>query len=430
MRAVRASWPVGAVRPTRIGPTLAGATALFPLAAIVSIGWLIAQSRGAPDLVPILVAAGALCVLGLSSWRTPSVAWLAATTGMFATASLPIGLAQGADPARVGIASWLTWAVPAGLGALLTLFIAAGYATRPERRLEPAPVIAMVLLGWSAIAVAVTLVAVAAGEREDPAFTWVDVASVPIAWFRPILAVLVGLGVAADVRDAHRRARARLSHPSSAWELGSATIRELVPGQAAAEESRAAEERTRLAGDLHASVIPSLRRAIQEAEGGAEPGAVLRHLRAADLELERLMADRWPIVLETFGLVAALEELAERLEADGAPPISISVERADGRPPEAVERAAWRFAQVTLDNAIRHAAAATIDVTIASESGRVHLEVGDDGRGLDPGAPGRPAGRGLADASRRAAEVGGRATVGQGPMGGTTVRFDWPAPPG
>jgi len=41
-------------------------------------------------------------------------------------------------------------------------------------------------------------------------------------------------------------------------------------------------------------------------------------LRSVDLELERLMADRWPVVLDAFGLVAALEDLAERIEADGA----------------------------------------------------------------------------------------------------------------
>ncbi|HEY8437801.1 MAG TPA: ATP-binding protein, partial [Candidatus Limnocylindrales bacterium] len=148
---------------------------------------------------------------------------------------------------------------------------------------------------------------------------------------------------------------------------------------------------------------------------------------AADLELERLMADRWPIVLETFGIVAALEDLAERVEAGGSPPISIDVERAEGRPPAEVEQAAWRFAQVTLDNAMRHAVAREIRVVVSVDPGRVHLVVGDDGRGFDPGVVARPAARGLADATARAAAIGGRVTVAPAPAGGTAARFDWPA---
>src|SRR6185369_7847802 len=85
------------------------------------------------------------------------------------------------------------------------------------------------------------------------------------------------------------------------WAFALATFRELVPGQSAAGEATAAAERTRLAGDLHAAVLPGLRRAIAEAETGGDPEALARHLRSVDLELERLMADRWPVVLEAFG---------------------------------------------------------------------------------------------------------------------------------
>ena len=279
---------------------------------------------------------------------------------------------------------------------------------------------------------------VLAGQRApDPAFNWIDVATVPIAFFLPIPLALTLLGVLADLRAGVVRARARTEPlPGSnlaerLWALAVATGRELVPGQAAAEEAVLAAERTRLAGDLHAVVLPSLRRAIAEAEAGGDPEAVARHLRAVDLELERLMADRWPVVLEAFGLVRALEDLAERLEADGSPPVTIEVERggAGDRQPAPVERAAWRFAQVTLDNAVRHAAASAITVSVATAPDRLHLVVADDGRGLPATpSPQRPHGRGLPDATRRAADVGATVEVRSRPTNGTEATFDWSAP--
>jgi len=98
------------------------------------------------------------------------------------------------------------------------------------------------------------------------------------------------------------------------------------------------------------------------------------------------MADRWPVVLEAFGLIAALEDLAEQIEADTSLAVQIDVERAGDRPPPAIERVVWRVAQIAVDNAVRHAAASTITVTLWVEPDRVSLRVTDDGRGFDPAA--------------------------------------------
>ena len=428
MRTSDLAIPARLGRIGRVGPTLGGAPRWFALAVVVSIIAAVrlpATAVTAPAVLPLLVALAAGCVLALAIRRAPSLAWLAATAGSFAAASVPIAVASRTDPGEVGLAAWLTWAVPAGLAAFATLWIAAGYATRPEPRIDGAGLIAAVLVAWFATAVGVTIAAVVAGGREDPAFTWVDVASIPIAWFRPFLALLTALGAMGDVRAAARRARVRSSPDAGPWEIGATTIRELVPGQVAAEESRAAAERRRIAGDLHASVVPRLRRAIEEAEDGGDPSTVLRHLRAADLELERLMADRWPVVLETFGLVPALEDLAERLEDDGSPPIALEIGPMEGRPPAIVERAAWRVAQVALENVVRHAVARSVTVTIASAPGRLGLVVADDGRGFEPAAATRVGARGLADAAAQAAAVGATFRVESGASGGTTARFEW-----
>lgn len=392
--------------------------------------------------VPILVALAALCFIELTRRPAPNLAWLAAIGGAYAAATMPIDQARAADPGAVGVGTWLTWAVPASMGALITLWIAAGYATRPGRRLHPLAVpIAGILLGWFAVAITTTIVAVLTGQPADPAFTWVDVATAPIATFSLFVLVLVGLGVAADLRAAAERARAEhataklppgggaRSAPGSGWDLARATIRELIPGQSAAEEASVAAERTRLAGDLHAAVLPGLRRAIAEAEAGGDPDVLASQLRIVDLELERLMANRWPVVLEAFGLVAALEDLAERIENDTGHAVQIDVDRAGERPPPAIERTAWRIAELAIDNATRHAEASDITVRIAVEADRVSLAIADNGRGFDPNAPGsvRSGGRGLADATRRAMAVGATIRIESQPGGGTTVAFEWVA---
>jgi signal transduction histidine kinase len=411
------------------------AIGLFVGMAVAAILATVSQPLVAPlSPIPILLVLAAFCAAALARRPAPSLAWIVVIGGSFAAASIPIDQARVADPNQLGTGLWLRGAIPASLGAIVTLWIAMRYATRPERRLDPIAVpIASGLLAWLVIACATTIGAALAGQVSDPAFTWVDVATAPIGGFVRFVVIVTALGAIADVRAGVERARERLggaaSHrsPEGAWALAVATIRELVPGQSAAEEASLAAERTRLAGDLHAVVLPSLRRAIAEAESGGDPDALARHLRTVDLELERLMADRWPVVLDAFGLVAALEDLAERIEADGSLAVQIDVERAGERPAATIERAAWRVAQIAVDNAVRHAAASGVTITVAVDADRLLLTVADDGRGFDPAAPGivRPGARGLADATRRAAAVGAAIRIEPRAGGGTAVRFDW-----
>jgi len=204
-------------------------------------------------------------------------------------------------------------------------------------------------------------------------------------------------------------------------------VRELIPGQADADSATIEAERIRLAGDLHASVLPSLRRAIAEAEAGLPIEDLAQRLRAVDLELERLMAERWPVVLDAFGLVAALEDLAERTEAEAPIQVVLEIVDSGGRPLPEIERTAWRVAQVALDNAVRHAAASQVGVLVSLAPDHVVLSIADDGHGFDAVGPIRTGARGLADLERRTAKVGASLAIGPGALSGTVVRFEWPA---
>ncbi|MEA2518246.1 MAG: hypothetical protein QOF49_326 [Chloroflexota bacterium] len=415
---------------------VATTTALTILAAAVVVG---SGASTVADVVPVLVAAAGICAALLARGAAPSLAWLATVAAALAAGSVPIAAAQGLDPQLLGVGPWEIAAVRSSIAAVVALGVTSAYATRPRRRLDPVAIpIALGSLGWLIVACVVTLTAVAAGQRQDPAFTWVDVATAPIGLFHRLVAIVAVLGIAGDVRAAAQRAAARdgrdgddsaSSRAQHGVALAADTLRELWPGQAELHETTRTAERSRLAGDLHAVVLPSLRRAIAEAEAGGDADVLAQHLRTVDLELERLMADRWPVVLEAFGIVAALEDLAEQVEAAGGLKVEIDVERAAGRPPIAIERTAWRVAQLAVDNVVRHAAATTIAIRVGVGAGRVTLSIADDGRGFDPSRPGsvRAGGRGLADASRRAAAVGGTIRFECPPGRGATIVFTWSA---
>lgn len=76
-----------------------------------------------------------------------------------------------------------------------------------------------------------------------------------------------------------------------------------------------------------------------------------------------------------------------------------------------------------MSNAIRHACAATIDVSVSVEDDTVTATVNDDGVGIDPSITRRS---GLANLEARAAEFGGSLTIGEGERGVGT-RLVWTA---
>ena len=421
-----------------LGVATAGATGVTTLAILARL------QRGDVDAeaaLPILVGAASIIAGLLLRRPAPSLAWLALVGGSLVASALPFERSRGADPVGLGTEAWTGLALQAAAAALVTLAIVARYATRPAPPGFRASVaVAAGAWAWLAIACVTTIGLIVTGRaRADPAFTWVDVATAPLTYFLHLALVVTALGVAADVRAGMRRATDRGPRgapggirsgraPENLRALAVATLRELVPGQSAADAASLAAERTRLAGDLHAVVLPGLRQAIAEAESGGDPDALARRLRSIDLELERLMADRWPVVLDAFGLVPALEDLAERIEADGRQFVTLEIGAvAEQRPPPAVERTAWRVAQIALDNAVRHGGGTAISVVIATGPRRVRLVVSDDGQGFEaaPGGPVRKGGRGLADATRRAAEIGALLRIERAANGGTTVDFAW-----
>jgi len=95
-----------------------------------------------------------------------------------------------------------------------------------------------------------------------------------------------------------------------------------------------------------------------------------------------------------------------------------------------VETACFRIVQEAMTNALRHAEASRLGVTLRVVNGELVLSVRDDGRGFDLAAAAGRAARGesagLSGMEERAQLAGGRLEMNTAPGRGTEVRALFP----
>ncbi len=417
------------------------------------------------DLVPHLWGIGALVVLALTRSWAPTLAWSASLVGTTASSLGTVGLAREVRALTGGRSEPVLDALLV-LVLVVPLLIAAAYAAAANPRHR-----AVAAAAWATVLV-VTAVLVGNLVRRTLGF---ETGGVPEwAWLLAI-GVLASIGLVRDLRPALVRTRVRLAvGASGAAGAGGAAreeraggvrrggaltalrvfVDELVPGREAGRAEAAESERGRLAADLHADVLPTLRRALAEVEAGGSVERLAADLRSTVGEVESLLAARRSIVLEEMGLLAGVEWLAERVEERSAVRVEIVVEddRAaptppggvDGtvgaaaeavrsRPPRDVERAAFRVALLALDNVVRHAPGAAATVTIGVLPATVRMTIEDDGDGppIDEAAAARSGRRGVADMHAEARACAASLEIGRSAGGrGTAVQFRWPSTDG
>jgi len=205
---------------------------------------------------------------------------------------------------------------------------------------------------------------------------------------------------------------------------------------AQARQSAAASERARLARELHDSVSQGLfsmtmhARAAQVsmAQAGVdEDGALGLSIaelaaltRGALAEMRALLFELRPAALAEEGLVAALRKQAAALTARER--LMITVDGPEQRLAlgGGVEEHLYRIASEALRNAINHAGAERVNLSLVDDADRLRMEVHDDGAGFDPQAA-HPGHLGLSTMAERAAMIGGELAVASTPGNGTTV---------
>ena len=260
-------------------------------------------------------------------------------------------------------------------------------------------------------------------EREPPS---VVVSGELIAYYTLPGAVLLYLALAgaAGIARWERALLARLLAPSREEQL-TRRVEELARTRAAVVAA-VDDERRRIERDLHDGVQQRL------VALGMLLGRARRHPdRAADLvaqahdEAQRALVELrdvswrvYPAALDTGGLAAALEAVAERAPLPVRIRCDLPVE-----PPATVRAVAWFVISEGVTNAAKHSGAlrVDVDVEVGTVDGRLRATVRDDGRG---GAD--PAGGGLAGLARRVAAADGTFSVDSPPGGPTVVSAELP----
>jgi signal transduction histidine kinase len=189
------------------------------------------------------------------------------------------------------------------------------------------------------------------------------------------------------------------------------------------------DERRRLARDLHDDVTQRLARlAIDTGRLERERECDSPTARSVREELVRLSEDvhqlayhLHPSVLDDLGLADGIRAECERLSRQAS--IAVSVETA-GVPPKVPRETSlclFRVAQEALRNAIRHAAARAIAVSLSRKGRGLELVVTDDGRGFDVQSSQRSPSLGQVSMRERIRLVAGRLDVESAPGRGTKV---------
>ncbi len=199
----------------------------------------------------------------------------------------------------------------------------------------------------------------------------------------------------------------------------------------------AERERARWARELHDSVLQGMgsrRLLLSSALKSGDPerltGAVEEGLREVGRDIDDLrglITELRPATLDQLGLVAALEDLAERVRHSAAielvTDLRLDAERLDTE----LETVVYRLVQEALTNIVKHARADRIDLQIQGREDRLDVLISDDGQGFDP--VGRYSGFGLTGMRERVELAGGELQIESGSGAGTRVMASVPLVP-
>jgi signal transduction histidine kinase len=201
-------------------------------------------------------------------------------------------------------------------------------------------------------------------------------------------------------------------------------------------ENAAIEERNRLARELHDSVAQALYSislfidATRMALKTNKPQVVENHLeeltqlsKEAMSDMRLMIFELRPPILEKIGLVAALQNRLESVEARAGFQASFEA-TGDIHLSTDEEIDLYRIAQEALNNVVKHAQANKVKVAIHGQEGFVRLIIQDDGIGFDPQIAYNRGGQGFRNMHERAARVGAHCSFESRPGKGTQITVE------
>ena len=197
-------------------------------------------------------------------------------------------------------------------------------------------------------------------------------------------------------------------------------------------ESAREEERTRIARELHDEMgqsltalnfdlawllkqIPMQRKAVRK-----KIESMIEATKRTIANARQLASDLRPSILDTFGLVPAIEwQLSEFEQRTG---ISVNFEcQGDRDVDRESSTVVFRIVQEALTNVMRHAHATEVDVRLTTDDHCLTLQLRDNGRGIRPAEIACLGSLGIVGMSERVIRLGGRFMIEPQSAGGTRL---------
>lgn len=251
----------------------------------------------------------------------------------------------------------------------------------------------------------------------------------------------IGVMVAADKQERDRRFTeddVRLAEVFASRAAVAVNLSERVTREALRRVVQAQElERKRLARELHdetgqalTSILLGLKALdeVEDADERREANASVRELVSTTLQdVRRLAVELRPSALDDFGLVPAVERLAQTFSERTGIEVDVQARLDEERLPAEAETALYRIVQEALTNVAKHARAPRVSILLTKRDGAVAVVIEDNGRGFDSRQP-QGGGLGLVGMRERIGLLDGRLTIESAEGGGTSVVAEVPLP--
>ncbi len=200
-------------------------------------------------------------------------------------------------------------------------------------------------------------------------------------------------------------------------------------------QAAVADERSRIAGDLHDSVTQSLFSTAAIADALPEvwdrhPEEARRGLadlklltKGALAEMRTLLLELHPAALLEKTLGELLKQLAGAAAGRTRVPVNVAIE-GDRRLPDDVQVTLFRVAQEALHNVVKHARATDVKIHLICAEQNVVLTIHDNGLGFDHNRS-PSTGMGLKIMRARVRAIGGQLQIDSTLQAGTIVKVEW-----
>jgi signal transduction histidine kinase len=147
-------------------------------------------------------------------------------------------------------------------------------------------------------------------------------------------------------------------------------------------------------------------------------------------EIRTMLFAMRPVILETQGLMAALNQYVERLRLNEVFEVALSNRGYGGQLNSEAEGVIFAIIEEAVGNAKKHSQATKISIDLTARHGTLFVEIRDNGVGFDvettKATYDQRTSLGLVNMDERARAVGGRCTLDSAPGRGTSVRVQIP----